>query len=99
MNQADYERVLGEMRIASGHIFPIPVTLPVGDGSGVALDRDVALRNDKNELLAVMTVEEIYPWDRAELAEQVFGTTDPRHPLVAEMNTVFLSTAAPWHER
>ena len=85
MNQADCERVLGEMRLVSGHIFPIPVTLTVRAGSGVALDRNVALRNNKNELLAVMMVEEIYPWDLAEMAEQVFGTTDPRHPLVAEM--------------
>ena len=85
INRADYERVLEEMRLASGHIFPIPVTLPVSANSDVALDRDVALRNDKNELLAVMTIEEIYPWDRAELAEQVFDTSDPRHPLVAEI--------------
>lgn len=85
MNQADYERVLGEMRLVSGHIFPIPVTLSVSGDSGVALDRDVALRNEKNELLAMMTVEEIYPWDRTDMAEQVLGTTDPRHPLVAEM--------------
>ena len=86
MSQADYERVLEEMRLVSGHIFPIPVALPVSADSGVVLDKEVALRNDKNELLAVMTVEEIYPLDRAELAEQVFGTSDPRHPLVAEMD-------------
>jgi len=85
MGQADYERVLDEMRLASGHIFPIPITLPVSEGAGLKLDRDIALRNNKNELLAVLTVEEIYSWDRAEMAERVFGTTDPRHPLVAEM--------------
>lgn len=85
MGRVDYERVLAELRLASGHIFPVPITLPVNADSPVDLDRDVALRSDKNELLAVMTVEEIYPWDRAEMAEAVFGTTDPRHPLVAEM--------------
>jgi sulfate adenylyltransferase len=31
-----------------------------------------------------MTLEENYPWDRTELALQAFGTTDLRHPLVAE---------------
>ena len=50
------------------------------------LDQDIALRNAKNELLAVMTVEEMYPWDLAEVAQKVFGTTDLRHPLVAEMH-------------
>src|SRR5437867_6762345 len=34
-----------------------------------------------------MTLEEIYSWDRAREASQVFGSTDERHPLVAEMQT------------
>jgi sulfate adenylyltransferase len=85
MGHADFQRVLEEMRLTSGHIFPIPVTLPVEACDGLALDREIALRNAKNELLAVMTVEEIYEWDRAEVAEKVFRTQDARHPLVAEM--------------
>ncbi len=85
MGREDHERVLDEMRLASGHVFPIPVTLPAEPGAEIRLDRDVALRNAKNELLAVMTVEEAYEWDRAEVARKAFGTEDPRHPLVAEM--------------
>jgi sulfate adenylyltransferase len=46
----------------------------------------VALRNSKNELLAVMTIEEIYSWNLHEAAQRVFGTQDLRHPLVAEMH-------------
>jgi sulfate adenylyltransferase len=86
IGQADYRRILDEMRLANGHIFPIPVALPVDRDAPVHLDQDIALRNAKNDLLAVMTVEEIYEWDRAETAEKVFGTRDPRHPLVAEMH-------------
>jgi sulfate adenylyltransferase len=86
MGSDDYRRVLDEMRLASGHVFPIPVTLPVEPGSDIHLDRDIALRNAKNELLAVLTIEEIYSWDRAEVAQKVFGSTDLRHPLVAEMH-------------
>ena len=86
MGQQDYVRVVGESRLANGVLFPIPVVLPVGPNSDIHLDRDVALRNAKNELLAVMTVEEIYDWDMAEAAQQVFGTQDLRHPLVAEMH-------------
>ena len=29
MGEADYERVLSQMRLVNGHLFPIPVTLPV----------------------------------------------------------------------
>lgn len=85
MGRADYERVVSEMRLASGQLFPIPVALPVEPGPPVRLDQEVALRNPKNELLAIMTIEEIYEWDRTEIARQVFGTEDLRHPLVAEM--------------
>ncbi len=86
MGQADHQRVLHDMRLAGGCLFPIPVTLPVNPGPEVKLDQDIALRNDKNELLAVLTIEEIYPWDLNEVASQVFGATDLRHPLVAEMH-------------
>lgn len=86
MSKADYERVLNEMRLASGHLFPIPVTLPVEPGPAIQLDQEIALRNSKNELLAVLTIEEIYDWNRQEVARAVFGTLDPRHPLVAEMH-------------
>lgn len=86
MGREDHQRVLDEMRLTSGHIFPIPITLPVAPGAAIRLDRDIALRNAKNELLAIMTIEEIYEWDRSEVAHKIFGTQDLRHPLVAEMH-------------
>ncbi|HEV2719768.1 MAG TPA: adenylyltransferase, partial [Thermoanaerobaculia bacterium] len=43
LGRADYERVVAEMRLADGTLFPIPVTLPVSDDAPVALDGDVAL--------------------------------------------------------
>jgi sulfate adenylyltransferase len=85
LGQADYQRVLAEMRLTSGHVFPIPVTLPVERGPAIRLDQRVALRNLKNDLLAVMTIEEIYGWDPEDASRSVFGTLDLRHPLVAEM--------------
>lgn len=86
MGQQDYEHVLRDMRLSNGAIFPIPVTLPVEPAPYITLGQDIALRNAKNDLLAVMTIEEIYPWDRDTAARQVFGSTDLRHPLVAEMH-------------
>jgi sulfate adenylyltransferase len=86
MAQQDHQCVVEQMRLACGHIFPIPVTLPIDSSAQLHLDQDVSLLNAKNELLAVMTVEEIYAWDLAEVAQKVFGTLDARHPLVAEMH-------------
>ena len=85
LGRADFERVVAEMRLASGCLFPIPVTLPIGRDTKVHLDEEVALRDARNELLGVMTVEEVYTWDRNEMARQVLGTRDIGHPLVAEM--------------
>ncbi len=86
MGQADHQRVLDEMRLTSGYLFPLPVTLPVNASPDIKLDSQIALRNDKNDLLAVMTIEEIYEWDLNEVAQKAFGTVDVRHPLVAEMH-------------
>jgi len=86
MGQADYQGVLDEMRLRTGQLFPIPVTLPVDASPALHLDRDITLRDVKNDLLAVMTIEEIYPWDLAEVAHKACGTLDVRHPLVAEMH-------------
>jgi sulfate adenylyltransferase len=86
MGRADHERVLEEMRLASGHIFPIPVTLPVEPGPAIKEGQEIALRDAENNLLAVMTIEDIYEWDMAETARKAFGTEDLRHPLVAEMH-------------
>ncbi|MCH8206622.1 MAG: bifunctional sulfate adenylyltransferase/adenylylsulfate kinase [Chloroflexi bacterium] len=86
MSMDDYHRVMDEMRLASGQVWPIPVTLPVEPGTGIHLDGEVALRNSRNELLAVMTVEEVFEWDLLAEATNVYGTEDLRHPLVAEMH-------------
>ncbi len=64
MGQADHERVVSEMRLEAGPLFPIPITFPVQHGDNIAIGKQIALRNANNNLLAVMTVEEIYPWDR-----------------------------------
>ncbi len=83
MSQADFDRVVAEMRLANGTLFPIPVTLSVENAPEIG--GDIALRAPDNMLLAVMTVEEVFEWDVNEVASNVFGTTDRRHPLVAEM--------------
>jgi len=87
MGEADYRRVLAEMRLADGTLFPIPITLPVPDDLQVAPGDEVALRTPTNDLLAAMTVEEVCGWDLADESKAVFGTTDARHPLVAEMHS------------
>ena len=86
MGEADHERVVEEMRLADGTLFPIPLTLPVAPQENIRLDDEIALRDPRNDLVAVIRLEEIYEWDLERVAERVFGTQDARHPLVAEMH-------------
>jgi sulfate adenylyltransferase len=85
MSEADYTRVLEEMRLADGTLFPIPVTLPVADARSIEPGKDIALRSPKNDLLAIMSVEEVFDWNPSKEAKLALGTEDLRHPLVAEM--------------
>jgi sulfate adenylyltransferase len=84
MGEADYRRVLAEMRLADGTFFPMPLTLPVPPEASARPGQDVVLRDARNEALAVLTVEELFERDPEE-ARVVAGTSDTRHPLVAEM--------------
>lgn len=87
MGQADYQRVLEEMRLADGTLFPVPVTLPISSDLDIQVGDQLTLRNARNELMAVMTIAEIFAWDMPIEARLVYRTTDARHPLVAEMHS------------
>jgi sulfate adenylyltransferase len=87
MGSKDYDRVLAEMRLTNGLIFPIPITLSVSSPSEAPVGQDITLRDPKNEIVALMNVEEIFARNLELEARLVLGTVDPRHPLVAEMLT------------
>src|SRR5437763_15809409 len=64
LGKADYERVVGEMRLADGTLWPLPVNLPVTPGDGVAEGKPLALRDVYGNLLAFLHVEEIFAYDK-----------------------------------
>jgi sulfate adenylyltransferase len=96
MGKADYERVLTEMRLTDGMLFPIPITLPVDEDALPSWGEQITLSDSRNNTIAVMQIEEVYHWDELREPRLALGTTDPRHPLVSEMNTwgnVYISGA------
>ncbi|HEX2980950.1 MAG TPA: sulfate adenylyltransferase [Anaerolineaceae bacterium] len=96
MGKADYERVLHEMRLTDGTLFPIPVTLPLDPKVLAGGVEQIVLCDARNNRLAVLQVEEVYEWNADQETRQVLGTTDSAHPLVAEMKrwgTVYVSGA------
>lgn len=87
MGEEDYHRVIKEMRLADGTFFPITITLPIFDFSNDNLGKEIALRDTKNDLIGIMLIEEIYSNDPVNEAKYVYGSTDVRHPMVAELHS------------
>ncbi|MCK6583428.1 MAG: hypothetical protein L6Q49_10065, partial [Anaerolineales bacterium] len=85
MGKADYERVLKEMRLADGTLFPLPITLTADPKELPTVGEELALRNANFELIAVMTLDEVYHWDAETEAALAYGSTDSKHPMVSEM--------------
>ena len=85
MGKADYERVLKEMRLADGTLFPLPITLTADPEELPVVGEDLVLRNTNNDTIAIMTLEEVYHWAPETEAALAYGSTDPRHPMISEM--------------
>lgn len=85
MGKADYERVLHEMRLADGTLWPLPITLTADPKELPTVGEDLVLRNDKNDVIAVMQLDEVYHWDLETEAVLAYGSTDAKHPMVSEM--------------
>ncbi len=83
LGKTDYERVVGEMRLADGTFWPLPVTLPVTPGEGVAEGKTLGLRDVYGNLLAFLHVEELFAFDKDNEARNSYGSTDAKHPSVA----------------
>ena len=86
MGKSDYERVLTEMRLVDGTLFPIPITLPINEDTLPNWSEQITLSDSHNDTIAVMQIEEVYQYDPQREARLVLGTTDPRHPLISEMS-------------
>ncbi|HJS20639.1 MAG TPA: bifunctional sulfate adenylyltransferase/adenylylsulfate kinase [Anaerolineales bacterium] len=85
MGKADYERVLHEMRLADGTLWPLPITLTADPRELPTVGDDIVLRNANNDVIAIMTLDEVYHWDAETEAALGYGSTDSRHPMVSEM--------------
>jgi len=82
LTEAEYKRVLRDMRLPSGVLWPIPVTLDVSVefGRGTSRGDHIALRDPEGVLIATMEVSDIWEPDKAAESSSVFGTQDERHP-------------------
>ena len=96
MTRADYEGVCHKMRLASGVLWPMPITLDIPEQFAKSLkpgSSKIALRDAEGVMLAVLHVEEVWQPDKKEEAESVFRSTSHAHPGVDYL----LNKAHPWY--
>jgi sulfate adenylyltransferase len=87
MTERAYRSVVHDLHLPSGLAWTVPVTLPVDEGVArtLSIGADVALRDAAGAVAGLLTVSEIYRYDREVEAREVYGTTDLAHPGVAAL--------------
>ena len=96
LGEEDYRSILNHMRLANDLPWTIPIVLDVSRDEARSLKegQEVALLNPRGEPVAILDLEERFEYDKDELAEKVFQTSDPGHPGVAkvkEMKDILLA--------
>ncbi|KTW19495.1 sulfate adenylyltransferase [Staphylococcus warneri] len=87
MNQADYESVVEHVHLKNGHVWSVPITLPVSqtEANNLEIGEQVALYGEDGTLYGVLDLEEKYTYDKDKEAQHVYGTTDNAHPGVKKV--------------
>jgi len=88
MGHDDWRGACVDMKLASGVFWPIPITLSTTTdiAAGINAGEEVALADgETGEILAIMQVREKYSIDKKLEAENVYRTSDPKHPGVAKV--------------
>lgn len=82
MCEDDYIAVRGNMHLASGLPWTIPVTLSAGEdiAGGLAEGAEIALYASDEHLLGVLHLRQKFRYDKEREAERVYLTTDTSHP-------------------
>lgn len=87
MNESDYESVVEQMRLKSGLVWSLPITLPVNGDFATQLNMgdEIALTGEDGTYYATMEIESKYSPDKWLEAERVYKTTSLKHPGVKKL--------------
>lgn len=82
LGEADFHAVCDKMTLASGVVWPIPITCAVDDAtaSRVSVGDRVTLNDGSGRLLGYLDVAEKYRQDKRKMAASVFRTEEEAHP-------------------
>src|SRR5690625_2846054 len=91
MKEADYLSVLDKGRLSDGTVWPVPLSFaPIGNKNKEIIDSlsvgdEIALTDYNNEPVAILSIEDIFDYDKEHRAKHLFGTTDKSHPGVSSI--------------
>ncbi len=86
LGEADYTSVVERMRLSSGDIWSIPITLPVTEQVADSLEiGDKVKLVHGGDVYGLLELREIYRPDKRREAQLVYGTTDTAHPGVKKL--------------
>lgn len=87
LGKDDYESVCDTMRLTSGVLWPMPITLDVSEAFSeeIGEGETIALRDPEGVLIATLEVSDIWMPDLMSEAQRVFGTQDDLHPAVSHL--------------
>jgi len=90
LDKADYDSVVKSIRLMSGVLWPMPITLDVSEAFAADLTSGdkIALRDLEGVVLATLTVGDIWTPDKMAEAKGVYGTTDDAHPAVHYLKNI-----------
>ncbi len=90
MTVAEYDGVVKDMRLPSGILWPMPITLDVTEEFAGSLEQGetIALRDQEGVLVATLEVSDNWTPDKASEAKLVFGTEDDKHPGVNYLQNI-----------
>lgn len=89
LDQEDYLSVVNESRLSGGALWTIPITLDVPEkfAQSISKGQRIALIQDDEIPLAILTVGDIYKPDKSLEALKVFRG-DPEHPAISYLNNI-----------
>lgn len=89
MNKADYQSVVDKMRLSNGLPWSLPITLSTTQEKAEELKvgSDISLQSHEGEVIAILTLEEKFAYDKNDEAKKVYLTDDQAHPGVAALLT------------
>jgi sulfate adenylyltransferase len=86
MTQNDFLKVVHDMTLEDGTVWPLPIVLDVSPTKAdeLKLHEKAGLRDSTGRLVGAIDIEDVYKYNNSDVATNVFGADDTDHPGVQD---------------